>query len=318
MTAGGDSLEFRQLRRADLPTFSTVLRLGIGKLERSTGLDESAEAMPAMLSRWPIWILLGFSRWIGRPFVRIYVAVNGPRVVGTGTVFMLPHAGYVGGMATEPEFRGRGIASRILRMQQAETARRGREWLVLDVESENETAIRVYQRAGYREVGRFAWFTRPGVAPAIAPLSPGTRAATKRELEELAPQLDRNRNADYRAALPATERTLAHNEVLVRGFGAPHQTWIQRPPGGGLSAVRSYFIPRTEMGVYFPLFGPPDPEPEALARSFDPATEWLRARTPRRCLAIVPEPVGAVGAALARLGFTEVVSTTTMVRPSSA
>ncbi|HKN06240.1 MAG TPA: GNAT family N-acetyltransferase [Thermoplasmata archaeon] len=310
-------MEFRQLRRADLPTFTNVIRLGIGKLERSTGLDQSAEAMFAMMSRWSIWLLLGLSRLIGRPFVRVYVAVHGTRVVGTGTVFMLSRAGYVGGMATETEYRGRGIASRILALQQVETARRGRDWLVLDVESENDTAIRVYQRAGYREVGRFAWFTRPGLPATIVPLPTETRVASIREIEELAPQLDRNRSADYRAALPATERMLSHNEVLVRGIRGQHQTWVQRAPNGSLSAVRAYYIPRTEMGVYFPLAGPPEPEPETLARSFDPATEWLRAHTPRSCLAIVPEPVGAVGAALVRLGFTEVVSTMTMARPSS-
>ncbi len=269
------------------------------------------------MSRWSIWFLLWLSRLIGRPFVRVYIAVDGPRVVGTGTVFMLSRAGYVGGMATEVEYRRRGIASRILDLLQAEAARRGRDWLVLDVESENDTAIRVYQRAGYRAVGRFAWFTRPGLPPTIAPLPSGTRAASKRELEEIVPQLDQSRNADYRAALPATARVLSHNEVLVRGIRGEHQTWIHRAPGDSLCVVRAYYVPRTEMGVYFPMVGSPDPDLESLVRSFDPATEWLRARAPRRCLAIVPEPAGTVGAGLARLGFTEVVSTTVMVRASS-
>jgi len=317
MTDATNPLVFRQLRRADLPTFSQVIHLGIGKLERSTGLDEGAEAMFQMLSRWSIWFLLEFSQLIGRPFVRIWVALDGKRVVGTGTLLMLSKAGYVAGMATSPEFRGRGIASRILGLQQAETARRHRDWLVLDVESENDTAIRVYRRAGYREVTRFTWFTRMGVPPTLTPPSPETRAASKAELKELAPKLDASRGAGFCTALPADPRMLSHNELLVRGTRARHRTWVRPTSGGSPSAVRAYYTPRTQMGVYFPMTGPAEPTPEELAALFDPATEWLRPQAPTRCLAVVSEPVGAVGAALERMGFSAVVSSTTMVRPVS-
>lgn len=49
MTEGRNELVFRPLRRADIPSFTEVIRLGIGRLERSTGLDEGAEAMFSML-----------------------------------------------------------------------------------------------------------------------------------------------------------------------------------------------------------------------------------------------------------------------------
>jgi len=317
MTAGSRPLIFREIRRADLPTFSAVIRLGIGKLEQSTGLAEGAEAMFQSLSRWSIWLLLGFSKLVGRPFVRIWVAVDGTQVVGTGTLLMLPRAGYVAGMSTAPEYRGRGVASRILELQQAETVRRGRGWIVLDVESENETALRVYRRAGYREVGRYSWYTRMGTpSPSPSSRSPAP-AASKREVKEFALRLDASRTADLRSALPADHRMLSHNELLVRGPRAAHRTWIRPADGGTPSSVRAYFVPRTGMGVYFPTAGTPEPTVEEVTALLDSATDWFRTETPKRCLAVVAEPVGAVGPALERMGFVAVVSSTLMVRPIS-
>jgi len=305
---------FRQIRRADLPTFVEVIRLGIGKLEHSTGLDEGAEAMFQSLSRWSIWLLFGLLQLIGRPFVRVWVGLEGPRVVGTGTLLMLPKAGYVAGMATHPEFRGRGVASRILALEQAETVRRGRDWIVLDVESENETAIRVYRRAGYREVGRYTWYSRLGIPPTSTP-SPSP-AASKGELKEFIPKLDASRGADLRTSLPADPRMLSHNELLVRGPRAKNQTWIRATADATPSSVRAYFMPRTRMGVYFPTTGTPEPSADELTALFASPTEWLRPQDPKRCLAVLAEPVGTAGAALEKMGFVAVVSSTLMVRPT--
>ncbi|MGD0587952.1 MAG: GNAT family N-acetyltransferase [Thermoplasmata archaeon] len=314
MTEGGSPLVFRQIRRADLPTFVEVIRLGIGKLEHSTGLDEGAEAMFQSLSRWSIWLLFGLLQLIGRPFVRVWVGLEGPRVVGTGTLLMLPKAGYVAGMATHPEFRGRGVASRILALEQAETVRRGRDWIVLDVESENETAIRVYRRAGYREVGRYTWYSRLGIPPTSTP-SPSP-AASKGELKEFIPKLDASRGADLRTSLPADPRMLSHNELLVRGPRAKNQTWIRATADATPSSVRAYFMPRTRMGVYFPTTGTPEPSADELTALFASPTEWLRPQDPKRCLAVLAEPVGTAGAALEKMGFVAVVSSTLMVRPT--
>ncbi|MGP8076236.1 MAG: GNAT family N-acetyltransferase [Thermoplasmata archaeon] len=317
MTEGGNPLVFRQIRRADLPTFVEVIRLGLGKLEHSTGLDEGAEAVFQSLSRWSIWLLFGLLQLIGRPFVRVWVALEGPRVVGTGTLLMLPRAGYVAGMATRPEFRGRGVASRILALQQAETVRRGRDWIVLDVESENETAIRVYRRAGYREVGRYTWYSRLGIPPASTASPSATPTASKSELKEFIPKLDASRSADLRTALPADLRMLSHNELLIRGPRAKNQTWIRAPADATPSSVRAYFMPRSRMGVFFPTTGTPEPPADEMTALFASATEWLRPQDPRRCLAVLAEPVGAAGAAFEKMGFVAVVSSTLMVRPTT-
>lgn len=318
MTETAGPLEYRLLRRRDIPSFLTVVLQGIGKLERSTGLDRSAEKMVRSLSRRSVWTLLRFFQLIGRPFAQIFVTVDGNRVVGTGTLLRLPHAAYVAGMATELEYRGRGIASQILVLLQKEAVRREEGWLILDVDSDNDTAIRVYRRAGYREVAQFRWYLRTGIPPTTAPVPPGTRPATRAELKEVAPRLDEGRVADYRAALPATPRRLSHNEVLASSFRSRRRTWIHETATGSPLVLRAGFAPDPPMGVYFPLTGSTPPTPEEVVTLFDPATEWLRPHAPATCLAVVPEPAGAVGVALERLGFTSVASSMTMVRSSSA
>lgn len=319
MTSTSARIDFRPLRHSELPEYGKLLLRAVGELERATGLDQGGDSLAVALARWPVWLSLAFLRRIGRPFLEAYVAADGPRLVGTGTVVMFPRAGYVVGMATEPEYRGQGIASRILE-HLATVVRRGhREWIALDVEPENETALRVYRRAGYREVARFAWFRRPGLpttnSPTVVPLPP----ASKQETEELLPRLDAHQSPEYRTALPATLRMLTHNEIIFQGGRFEHRTWVGREASGAPVGIRAYFFPATQMGVLFPLTT--GPETAALTSLFDQATEWLRPNRPVSCLAIAPEADATTAQALRRIGFTVVVSSTTMVssvRPGPA
>jgi ribosomal protein S18 acetylase RimI-like enzyme len=319
MTEVAGSLEYRLLRRSDVPSYLTVVLQGIGKLERSTGLDRGAEKMVRSLSRRSIWTVLRLSQLLGRSFARIFVAVDGNRVVGTGTLLRLPNAAYVAGMATDAGYRGRGIASQVLTLLQKDAARRHQEWLVLDVDSDNDTAIRVYRRAGYREAARFTWYVRTGVPPTLTPLPPRTRPATREELNEIAPKLDEGRAADYRAALPSTRRRLSHNEVLSGSFRSRKQTWVLWTLSGPPLALRVSCAHSREapMAVYLPLVGSTPPTLEEATALLDRGTEWLRPQAPATCLAVVAEPTGAVGVALERLGFKGVASSMTMVRSSS-
>ncbi len=218
-----EPFEYRLLRRPDVPSYIDLVLLTVGKLERSTGLDRNAESMIRSLSRRSVWAVLRFLQLIGRPFVTTYVAADGNRIVGTGTLLSLPNAGYVAAMATAPEFRGRGVASRILTLLHKEAARRHRDWLVLDVDSDNDTAIRVYRRAGYREVARFAWYLRTGLPPTTAPVAPGTPPATKAQLKAVAPSLDAGRAAEYPGS-PSRVGQKAHPH------GDPPRQWETGPP----------------------------------------------------------------------------------------
>lgn len=61
---------------------------------------------------------------------------------------------YICGMAVEPEWRGRGIGTRLLAEAEADCRRHGLDKLSLVVFEQNAGAKRLYERAGFREVRR--------------------------------------------------------------------------------------------------------------------------------------------------------------------
>jgi ribosomal protein S18 acetylase RimI-like enzyme len=314
MTVPSGALEYRHLRRSDLPAYRKLMPLAIGRLERSTGLDENGDLLPATLARWPIWAFLRLLQLFGRPFLQVHVAADGSRLVGTATLIMLRNTGYVVAVATEPEYRGRGIASHLLEQLRTETGQRRRKWIALDVESENETAVRVYRRAGYREVARFAFYRRPGL-PAANPTAPSIAPATRKDLKGILSQIEASRGPEYRAALPASARILSHVELIIQGGRGERETWLRRGSSGATSALRAYFVPATRMGALFPLTREPETPPDGLAALLEQGIAWLRSKNPVTCLAVVPEPIGSLGPLLESLGFARVVSATTMASP---
>ncbi len=305
------SIRFRPVRHADLPAYGKLLLIAVGQLERATGLDQGGDSLAVALARWPVWIAVQFLRLLGRSFLEVYVAADGSRLVGTGAILLLPRCGYVVGVATEPDYRRRGIASRHLELLARATRRGNRDWVALDVESENETARRVYRRAGYRDVARFTWFRRPGLPTTASRTVSPKPPASKHELEEFLPRLDARHAPEYRSALPATVRLLTHNEVIIAGGRLERCTWIDREAGGAPVAVRAYFAPATQMGVLFPLTT--GAETEVLSTLLDRGTEWLRPKRPVSSLAVAPAGDEPLAGALGRLGFAAVVESTTMV-----
>jgi ribosomal protein S18 acetylase RimI-like enzyme len=306
----------RPLRRHDVPNFLPLILQGIGEFERKTGLDRSAGEMVNMLSRRSIWFVLGILRAFRRSPVEVFVAVDGSRFAGTGTLLFSRNTGYVAGMVTAPECRGRGIATRVLSVLQETSVRRKKPWLVLDVDSDNVGASRVYERAGYREVARTAFYTRTGLPPTGARKPPSPSSG--RELEPLLTGLDSGREKDFRAAFPATVRTLTHNEILVSGRNTRKVTWVHGSAPSSPIVLRAVFSSASSLAVYFPLTGATPPTPGEVEGLFDGATEWFRSSHPNSCLAVVAEPVGAVGSALEDLGFSRVVTSRTMLRSSAA
>jgi hypothetical protein len=88
MTETAEPWEYRLLRRSDVPSYLKVVLLGIGNLERATGLDRSADSMVRLLSRRSTWVLLGFLNLFGRSPVEVYVAADRQQVAGTGTLIV--------------------------------------------------------------------------------------------------------------------------------------------------------------------------------------------------------------------------------------
>ena len=68
---------------------------------------------------------------------------------------------YICGIALFPEFRGRGIGSRLLARAEEHAREKGFEKVSLLVFEQNEGAKRLYERIGYREVQRAPSYPHP-------------------------------------------------------------------------------------------------------------------------------------------------------------
>ncbi|MFC3835578.1 MULTISPECIES: GNAT family N-acetyltransferase [Deinococcus] len=87
----------------------------------------------------------------------VYGAWDGDQLVSTVTLLLdcppnQPHRAEIAKMMTRVACRGRGIATTLLRVAEAEAIRRGRTLLVLDT-SVDGGASRLYEGAGYTLVG---------------------------------------------------------------------------------------------------------------------------------------------------------------------
>ncbi len=96
------------------------------------------------------------------------LAVVGRRAIGCGAVVFRPEFAEIKRMWVDPEYRGIGLASRIL--SQLEDIARGAEATVvrLDTNGTLTEARRLYSRVGYREIERYNdnpyathWFEKP-------------------------------------------------------------------------------------------------------------------------------------------------------------
>ncbi len=75
-------------------------------------------------------------------------------VLGYAVLWCVLDQGELANIAVRPELRGRGLGARLLDEVLAAARRRGVTKLYLEVRDSNETALRLYERFGFREVGR--------------------------------------------------------------------------------------------------------------------------------------------------------------------
>jgi len=85
------------------------------------------------------------------------VAKWGGRPVGYIGVWIIAQEGHITNIAVHPDFRRRGIGTRLLKAIEALTAERGGLRMTLEVRKSNLGAQRLYQRLGFRPAG-----IRPG------------------------------------------------------------------------------------------------------------------------------------------------------------
>ncbi len=316
MAAGAPSpIEVRELRRSEIDAWEPILRQAIGTFERSTWIDQSVDTQMVVIRRAGIWALLSFLRLMGRAPVRIVVAADHDRLVGTALVLFYPKSGYISGVATDTSARGRGVATKVLERTHALARARGRRWSVLDVEDDNETAIRLYRRLGYRDVAEVAWFTGP--LPDVPPVPAPTATEVKAPDRALIAWVDALRPAEVRAALPASPGYLSHLETIPAAPRRDRRTWVLAPDGRTSGVVRTIFKASIATGYVFPHVAPTADTATRLAL-LAPTLAAQKARGGQRVVVAVPTPADAWEAVLPPLGLARVVTTRTMLLPLAA
>ena len=88
------------------------------------------------------------------PLFTVTIFENNQCLIGVTVVRLCPPPADLASLAVHPEWRGRGIGSRLLEHVIAR-ARRATGWLCLEVDCDNRLAARMYQRHGFVVARRF-------------------------------------------------------------------------------------------------------------------------------------------------------------------
>ena len=151
-----------------------------------------------------------------------FVWVEQGRLVGNVSLRRARQWGgfFVGNVAVRPGWQRRGIANALMKVALEEISTRGGRWVGLEVRADNQGAQRLYERLGFREVGRTLHMLRPAGLPWAGhpPLHPSLRRGRGRDsaalielVQAIVPRPQRPllelREGDYR---PGWERTLDH------------------------------------------------------------------------------------------------------------
>jgi len=122
---------------------------------------------------------------VGEGFWPGFVWVEQGRVVGNATIRRAPTFGrgyLVGNVAVLPEYRGRGIARRLMEVCLEKACDEGGEWVALEVHVDNVPARHLYQSLGFQQIGAVVQWRREAstTMPDQGSISPDAQFHTRR------------------------------------------------------------------------------------------------------------------------------------------
>ena len=100
------------------------------------------------------WTETTFRGLIERRDADVLAAEANGRVVGYAACWVVVDQAELGNIAVAPDWRRRGVGARLLEAVIEHSRGRGVRELFLEVRVSNDVAQRLYQRYGFREVGR--------------------------------------------------------------------------------------------------------------------------------------------------------------------
>lgn len=104
---------------------------------------------------------------LSNPHGRIFVCCEDGAFLGYASIAFVLDEGSINNIAVFPEYRRRGAGDSLLWFLDEEAERLGLSFFTLEVRASNEAAQRLYEKHGYRVVGRRRSFYRKPAEDAV-------------------------------------------------------------------------------------------------------------------------------------------------------
>ena len=171
--------------RTDLGPLADLLELAFASAMDSGGRAAVRE-MRSLSHLGPGLSLLANLSDLAQGMSTGFVWVEGHQLIGNVSVYpaaasgILAHTWIIANVAVHPDYRGRGIATQLMRVSLDMVRRRGGRQAVLQVDADNEVARRLYQRLNFIEERTWVSWKRPLSLSRPAPLANGPYITRRR------------------------------------------------------------------------------------------------------------------------------------------
>ncbi|HEV2449507.1 MAG TPA: GNAT family N-acetyltransferase [Thermoplasmata archaeon] len=297
-------LRVRAFRRSDGPHYARWL-MDEFPTERDTVRYTTASLQNLIERAYApgIQFVVRFLRLFRVPIYDLYLAEVAGQAAGTAFLGYGKRAGYIASVVTDPQFRGRGVASAILARAHADLRRFGRRFVVLEVLLENEGARRLYRKLGYTQVRTLQTYLGPERSDEESTRVPSIRALRPSDVGALSAIAEAATPAPVREAQPIGKSTFTQATGWAAFEGKGSAGWVIESGDAPAGFFRTTFGSLSPVGhLSSPLFGS-QVTPEERSRAVRFAVATLGRQGARQVVCELPDDHAAARQAIESEGF---------------
>ncbi|MCI4372314.1 MAG: GNAT family N-acetyltransferase [Thermoplasmata archaeon] len=269
--------------------------------------------------RWDFRLFIGIARLIGKPLYRFFVVEEGGRVVATTMLSFPAKSVYISMVATDPSVRRRGFARALLLRSQELARKMGRQFLVLDVLSENAPARALYEgRLGYVPLRETAFVVHDHSAqfgPERTMLPKGVRRYQKSDEANLLAIARSQTPPEVARVLPRKVTGLSGSRMEERIFDSQTAAWVVDRGQGAEAGIGVVSSPDADAAHFSDPIVSPTADPALVSEMIRVAGAWCAAHHAPRLAGHVPIANTLGRAALEKEGFHAALSVWTLYHP---